>query len=182
MRAAFTSLLACLAVSIHSAGIRAQTAVAVVSGSRGSAANAAVSSAGHPAAPCRYVECALRLESGRGLVRGASGRTIGTFGFFHSSAVDTLLLGSNSAAAYARRYRSERRKGNMFLAAGWALGLGSTVYTSATHRGVGLSFVGLAAMTLVTIPASHHFGHASRDISRSVWWYNAAVVDSLSKR
>ena len=181
MRAALTSLLACLAVAVPAAASRAQTPVAVVAGSIGSGTNPAAPLAPR-ALPCSYVDCALRLEPGRGLVRGASGPTIGTFGFFHSSAVDTLLRGPDSAAAYARSYKSERRKGTMFLAAGWALGLGTTAYTSSMHRGVGLSLLGLAAMTAATIPASHHFGHASRDISRSVWWYNAAVVDSLSKR
>jgi len=181
MRAALMSLLGCLAVAVSPTASRAQTPVVVVAGSRAST-NPAGTSLARPAPPCTYVDCALRLEPGRGLVRGASGPTIGTFGFFHSSAVDTLLRGPDSAAAYARSYRSERHTGTVFLAAGWALGLGSTVYASATHRGVGINFIGLAAMTLATIPASHHFSHASRDISRSVWWYNAAVVDSLSKR
>jgi len=153
----------------------AQTPAAVVA--RQSATSVSATSA-----PCAYLDCAVRLEHGRGLVRGATGQTVGTFGILHSSAVDSLIAGSDSAAAYARHYQREEHTGRVYSITGLAVGLGATLALSATRRHAGLAVLGITAPWAFLIPASHHHQRASRDLSRSVWWYNAALVDSISKR
>jgi hypothetical protein len=166
MRALFTLLAVCSSAGLHAHTIYAQTAPAAV-------------------VRCAYVDCALRLEpssGGRRLVRGASGQVIGGFGLFHSSAVDSLLAGPDSTAANTRRYKAERHTGFMYLLAGLTAGVASMVYFKAHHQNEGIDLVGLAAVWAFTIPSAGHYSRAEQHLSRAVWWYNAAVVDSTSKR
>jgi len=134
---------------------------------------------------CAYVDCALRLEPttfGRRLVRGASGQVVGGFGFFHSSAIDSLLAGPDSAAANARRYKSEQHTGDLYFFAGLTAILGSAAYYSSHQDGVGFELAGVTAGWILSIPANRHYRRSELHLSRAVWWYNATLVDSLSKR
>jgi hypothetical protein len=137
---------------------------------------------------CTYAECALRFEPGRWgrrLVRGAAGRTVGTFGLFHSSAVDTLLAGPDSAAAYARRYGKVERKATVFQSVASGLvffGLQRALQASHRNETRAIDWVAIGAGYAAFWPAAHYQASAGSALSRSVWWYNAALVDSMSKR
>lgn len=187
MRSLLTAFVVCEALAFHARPARAQTPAAVVA-NRAASDTAGIRPASvsiRRAAPCAFVDCALRLEPGPGgrrLIRGASGQVVGGFGFFHSSAVDSLLAGPDSASVSARRYNSERHTALMYSLAALTAGVAGTVYDGAVHQQIRINFIGLGAMWALTIPASRHYRRADQNLSRSVWWYNVAVADSISRR
>ena len=70
----------------------------------------------------------------------------------------------------------------MYSLAGVTAGAASLVHFGATRHQLGFDYVGCAAVWAFSIPASHHYRRADQNLSRSVWWYNVAVADSISGR
>jgi len=128
-------------------------------------------------AGCTYATCALRLEQAWGMriVRGASGERVGRIGGF-GSGVDVLLAGTDSSRAHARRYQSNARVVSTLGLAALTTSVIALVRVNKhgeddeTARILGWSTLGIG---LVSIPFA---GRAQRSLSRSVWWYNAALA------
>lgn len=132
------------------------------------------------AAGCTYETCALRVEhaffSGPRLLRGRAGVEVSRLGAF-GGGVDTLLAGPDLAALHARRYVRDVRTAN-------TLGLLSAVAfvvvatrtdwfrDDATDSEVAIGLTG-TALALVSIPFRLH---AQQNLSRAVWFYNAALA------
>lgn len=125
------------------------------------------------AANCGYSECAVRFEGHR-LVRGVSGRPAGSIGLFHSSAIDTLLAGPDSAAVNARTYVSENRKSAVYALIGLAAFVATKVHVDAEDDVAAIDFVGFGAAIVSAMLSGHHAQGAAKGLSRSVWWYNSA--------
>ena len=132
------------------------------------------------AADCTYATCALRVERGflsQHLVRGATGERVGgNLGGF-GGGMGPLLAGPDSAAAHARDYtRNMRTSGTLGV-------LGAIAFVVAIARtdnfqdtdndavaiGASIASIGFA---IASIPFTLR---AQRDLSRAVWWYNAAL-------
>jgi hypothetical protein len=127
---------------------------------------------------CTYAECAVRFEPGawtQHLVRGASGRTVGKLGWFNSSAIDSLMAGSDSAAANARVYVSESRKSSAYWLVGTASLVFALIHTKNTQEVHAVDWSALTLALLTLGPAGRHASNATASLSRSVWWYNSTL-------
>ena len=129
---------------------------------------------------CTYDTCALRVEpailSAPRLLRGRAGLEVGSLGAF-GGGVDTLLAGPEQTVLHTHRYVRQIRAAN-------ALGLLSAVAfvvvasrtdwfrDDASDGEVALGITG-AALALVSIPFRVS---AERNLSRAVWFYNAAFA------
>jgi hypothetical protein len=140
----------------------------------------AQSTSGRAPVGCTYETCALRVEpafiAAPRLLRGRAGVEVGRLGGF-GGGVDTLLAGPELAATHARRYVRDTRVAN-------TLGLlGAVAFVVAgtrtdwfrdtadnTDRAIGISAL---ALGLASIPFNLS---AKRELSRSVWFYNAALA------
>lgn len=130
-------------------------------------------------AGCTYETCALRVEphflTPSRLLRGREGVEIGRLGAF-GGGVDSLLAGPDSAASYAHRYVTATRRANglaLLGAVAWVVALSRTdnlLDADPTTAGIALTGVGLS---IASIPFALH---AQRSLSRSVWFYNAALA------
>jgi len=143
------------------------------------AASAQVSAVRAPAG-CTYETCALRVEprflSAPLLLRGREGAEVGRLGGF-GGGVDTLLAGPDSAAAHARRYVSEIRTANtlsLLSAAAFVVVASRTNWfrDDASDGDVAVGIAG-TVLGLVSIPFRLH---AEQNLSRAVWFYNAAYA------
>jgi hypothetical protein len=140
-------LLACAAS--HPATVRAQTA---------------------SDSTCSYSQCALRVEErflSTRLVRGTSGESVGRLGWF-GSGVGVLLAGSDSAAYYARQYRSRRRTSNALGLTSAALVLLAVATTDdfLDSRALLVAAIGL---DLIALPSALR---SRGSLDRAIWWYN----------
>lgn len=147
---------------------------------------AAGSHAAHAQAPapspagCTYATCALRIEPGfwgQKLVRGAAGEAVeGLNGF--GGGVDLLLATADSGGSYGRSYvHNQRTAVILAIVAGATFGIIAT-QTGNFSRAGDVSPVGAVAMIggAGVGVASIIFGvRAARDLSRGIWWYNAAL-------
>jgi hypothetical protein len=123
-----------------------------------------------PDTTCTYSRCALRVDYGffsTRLVRGSTGDRVARLGWF-GGGVDVLLAASDSAAFYARQYRTRRKTADALGVATGALLL--VGLTSGEDFYEGGPFV-LAALTLELVSLPFVFG-IRRSLDRSVWWYN----------
>ena len=139
----------------------------------------APSSPGIPA-ECTYATCALRVERGflsEYLVRGAAGERVGgNLGGF-GGGMGPLLAGPDSAAKYARSYRSNKRTSatlGLLGAAAFVVAMARSDWfkeddEDAVANAAAIASVGFA---ISTIPFTIR---AQRDLSRGIWWYNAAL-------
>jgi hypothetical protein len=130
------------------------------------------------AAPCSYLDCALRVEPGmRGarLIRGADGRLVGRLGLFHKSGIDSLLAMPDSTGLFARRYVAERHSGLILQVIGMALLAGSAIRTTTRHHWDGWDFATQGVGYGFLIPASRRLTRADQNLSRAVWWYNSSL-------
>jgi hypothetical protein len=119
---------------------------------------------------CSYGQCALRVEDrflSTRLVRGASGESVARLGWF-GSGVGVLLAGSDSAAYYARQYRSRRTTGDALGLVGGALIL-ATIWTTDDVVDSRPLILGGIALHLISLPFA--LG-TRRSLDRAVWWYN----------
>jgi hypothetical protein len=131
-------------------------------------------------ANCTYAACALRVEGGlfsHHLVRGAAGEKVGgNLGGF-GGGVGPLLAGPDSAAAHARDYTRNMRTSGVLGALGAAAFIVAIVRSNNVEHsdtdgiaiGASIASVGFA---IASLPFSLR---AQRDLSRAVWWYNAAL-------
>ena len=122
---------------------------------------------------CSYSRCALRVEHrflSTRLVRGANGESVSRLGWF-GSGVDVLLAGSDSAAHYARQYRSKRTTSD---ALGFASAALAIVAVTTTDDFLESGPVLLAGIALELIALPFWLG-ARRSLDRSVWWYNQGL-------
>src|SRR4051812_10996158 len=129
-------------------------------------------------AGCTYETCALRIEprffASARLLRGRTGEPVGSLGGF-GSGVDTLLAGPDSAAAHARRYVTDARRAGTLGLIGAVAGIVAIVRANGNHEDddavtVGAAIAGVG-FSIASIPYALR---AAREISRSVWFYNAA--------
>jgi hypothetical protein len=132
-------------------------------------------------AGCTYATCALRVEPGfwgPRLVRGAASEEVGGRLTGFGGGVDPLLAGPDSAAFHARTYvQRTRTAGTLGLVAlaGYVVVLWQT---DNFRRGEDLNAAGTVAALAGTgagIAAGVYGLRASRALSRSIWWYNAAL-------
>jgi hypothetical protein len=131
-------------------------------------------------AGCTYETCALRVEprffASARILRGHAAEPVGSLGAF-GGGVDSLLAGPDSAAFYARRYVSDSRTSTTLgligtvavviavVSAGDIYGDDDTAATAAGIAGIGF--------TIASVPFALR---AARNLSRSVWFYNAALA------
>lgn len=143
------------------------------------AARAQVSAA-RAAAGCTYETCALRVEprffSPPLLLRGRDGVEVGRLGAF-GGGVDSLLAGPDSAAAHARRYVGEIRTANtlsLLSAVAFVVVATRTNWfrDDASDGDVAVGVTG-TVLGLASIPFRVH---AVQNLSRAVWFYNAALA------
>ena len=135
---------------------------------------------GIPAA-CTYMTCALRFEPAGflatpHLLRGAAGERVGSGIGLFGGGVDPLLAGPDSAAMYARRYVTAARTASVLGLLGTvtvavALSDNNWRTTDPSSGAVAAALVG-TALSIAAIPYAIRAG---RSVSRSVWWYNAAL-------
>lgn len=129
---------------------------------------------------CTYETCALRVEprfwGPHRLLRGREGVEVGKLGGF-GGGVDTLLAGPDSAATYARRYVHAARTANglsLLSAVAFVVVATRTDWfrDDASDGEVAIGVAG-TALALVSIPFRLR---AEQSLSRSVWFYNAALA------
>ena len=129
---------------------------------------------------CTYETCALRVEpailTAPRLLRGREGVEVGSLGAF-GGGVDTLLAGTELAATHASRYVKEIRTANSLALLSAAAFVVVAVRTDwfrdnadDTDKVLG---IGVTALALVSIPFRVH---AEDNLSRAVWFYNAAFA------
>jgi hypothetical protein len=140
----------------------------------------AQASAARARAACSYETCALRVEprffSAPLLLRGREGVEVGRLGAF-GGGIDTLLAGPDSAAAHARRYVGEIRTANalsLLSAVAFVVAVSRTDWfrDNASDGDVAIGVSG-AVLGLASIPFRIH---AVQNLSRAVWFYNAALA------
>jgi hypothetical protein len=129
---------------------------------------------------CTYETCALRVEprffSAPLLLRGREGVVVGKLGGF-GGGVDSLLAGPDSAAAHARRYVREVRTANtlsLLSAVAFVVVATRTDWfrDNASDGDVAIGVTG-TVLALASIP--FHL-RAEQNLSRAVWFYNAALA------
>ena len=134
-----------------------------------------------PGTPCDYASCVLRVEEtwfSRKLVTGAEGRVVARLGWGGPS-LERIVAISDSAAAHARAYRRAQNTGSLLTLVGAAASIASFVAyaqddLSADDRrqvvaiNVGAAVVGAVGQTFQI--------RARRELARSLWWYNRAVL------
>ena len=129
---------------------------------------------------CTYETCALRVEprffSGPRLLRGREGVEVGTLGAFGGGA-DTLLAGPESAAAHARRYVSAVRTANslsLLSAVAFVVVATRTDWfrDNARDGDVAIGITG----TVLGLCVDPLRLRAEQNLSRAVWFYNAALA------
>lgn len=126
---------------------------------------------------CTYDSCSLRLERGT-LLRGVSGERVGGATEFGGH-VDVLLQGPDSAAAWAKRFLTTRRRAGVYGLIG-AVGTAAFIVigyqrnlSDATTRN--LYWGGTVAVPLWFFSLNREGRDqdaASLSMARSVWWYN----------
>lgn len=137
-------------------------------------------SAARAPSACTYETCALRVEprfwSPPRLLRGRDGVEVGKLGAF-GGGVDTLLAGSDSAATYARRYVKAARTSNTLALVGAAAYVALLFHSDNLRNDLDNTDVALGVSGLAFGIAAIPFGlRAQRSLSRSVWFYNAALA------
>ena len=141
---------------------------------------AQTTSAAAPSCAGGYDACAVRAEvsffRGTRLVRGTAGEPVARLRGFGGSNLATLLAGSDSAVAHARRYTRASRTSGAFGLVGAAL-FATAAAIDLEDREVktsGLVLVG--AGTVAGLAATGYQLAAQRSLGRAVWWYNRDVV------
>lgn len=140
----------------------------------------AQSSATRAPVGCTYETCALSVEpailAAPRLLRGREGVEVDRLGAF-GGGVDTLLAGPELAATHARRYVREIRTANslaLLSAAAFVVVAARTDWfrnnADDTDKVLG---IGATALALVSIPFRVH---AEDNLSRALWFYNAAFA------
>jgi hypothetical protein len=127
--------------------------------------------------PCSYDSCALRVEDGwfsRRLVRGPEGTVVARLGIGGPSLAGIVQL-SDSAVAHARRYQSAQRTGDVVSLLGTIGSIAALVALDDDTSTGEVVAVNVGAAVVFAIGQGFHI-RARRELSRSLWWYNRAVV------
>lgn len=140
----------------------------------------AQSSAARAPVGCTYETCALRVEprfwGPNRLLRGREGVEVGKLGGF-GGGVDTLLAGPDSAATYARRYVTAARRSNTLGLLGGVAFVALLFHSDNFRDDLDDTDVALGITALgFSIAAIPFQLHAKQSLSRSVWFYNAALA------
>lgn len=131
-------------------------------------------------AGCTYETCALRVEprfwGPSRLLRGREGVEVGKLGAF-GGGVDSLLAGPDSAAVHARRYVGAARTSNALGLLSAAAYVALLVHTDNTTKDFDNTDIALGVTGVGFGIASIPFAlRAGRELSRAVWFYNAALA------
>ena len=137
-----------------------------------------------PPRDCTYASCALRL-SGRTIYAGQEGREVGSFGFFAAPPLRPLVELSDSASHYFAIVENNHRSGRIMSFAGtgmvylaWGLLRAWDHRTFQTSDWITLG-VGVAGMAGSIV--GYRRTHRARDaLTKSIWWYNAALANPPS--
>ena len=129
--------------------------------------------------PCTYDACVLRVEDGwfsRRLVRGPEGTVVARLGIGGPSLASVVSI-SDSAVAHARRYQSAQRTGAILTTVGSLGTIAAVVALNLEDRDVdqealAVNVAGLA----VWVVGNTYLYKARRELGRSLWWYNRAVL------
>ena len=130
--------------------------------------------AGCAAAPS-YDRCALRFEEPH-IVVGQRGDRIARVGLFSVPDLRPRVQGSDSAAAYARRFRARQLASNTGLWASLGLSIGAGVVGAPAARRddrmppVVAAMLGASVGSLVYAIYEQHRARAA--LARTMWWYN----------
>lgn len=130
--------------------------------------------------PCSYDSCVLRVEDGwfsRKLLRGPEGVEVARLGFRGPSLASMVQI-SDSAVAHARSYQRAQNVGATLTTVGSIAALTATIVLNEQNTDVrdeawAVNIGGLA----VWVVGNTFLYKARRELSRSIWWYNRAVMD-----
>lgn len=133
------------------------------------------------AAPCTYDSCALRVEDtwlSRRLVVGPEGRTVARLGLGGPSLAN-IVQRSDSAVVHARRYERAQTTGAVLTLVGTIGSLASFIAAAprdaSADRDV-LVAVNIGSLVVGLVGQGFQI-RARRELARSLWWYNRAVVE-----
>lgn len=137
-----------------------------------------------PPRDCTYASCALRL-SGRTIYAGQEGREAGSFGFFAAPQLRPLVELSDSASHYFAIVEENHRSGRIMSFAGQGMFTVAWVLLSAwDHRTLQTSdwiTLGVGVAGTAAFIVGHRRTHRAEDaLTKSIWWYNAALADPPS--
>lgn len=129
--------------------------------------------------PCSYDSCVLRVEDGwfsRKLLRGPEGTVVARLGLGGPSLASVVAI-SDSAVVHARRYQSAQRTGSILTTVGSVGTIAAVIALNLQDRDVddeaiAVNVAGLA----VWIAGNSYLYKARRELGRSLWWYNRAVM------
>ena len=133
------------------------------------------------AVPCSYDRCALRVEDtwlSRRLVVGPEGRTVARLGLGGPSLVN-IVQRSDSAVAHARRYERAQATGAVLTLVGTIGSLATFVAAAQRDAGDGrdaLVAVNIGSLVVGLVGQGFQI-RARRELARSLWWHNRAVVE-----
>lgn len=130
--------------------------------------------------PCSHDACVLRVEDGwlsRKLLRGPEGTVVARLGFGGPSLASVVQL-SDSAVAHARSYQRAQMVGSTLTTVGSIAAIAATIVLNQQNRDVrdealAVNVGGLA----VWVVGNTFLYKARREMNRSLWWYNRAVMD-----
>lgn len=127
-----------------------------------------------------YDACAVRAEagffSGLRVVRGASGTDVGRVRAFGAPRLESMLAGSDSAVAHARRYTRAARGSSLLGAVGGALFAAAAVVDLRDREVTDAGLVLVGAGSVFGIASFVQQLKAQRALSRATWWYNRDLV------
>lgn len=128
--------------------------------------------------PCRYDECALRVE-GRHILAGAAGTRAATFNLIGSTDLSALVSG-DSATFYAHQFERRQSTGGALSLVGGLIGVAGLVWAYSddnggwdTSEGGFWMMVGGAGVGLV---GSISINKAKKDLARAIWWNNRELL------
>jgi hypothetical protein len=130
--------------------------------------------------PCTFDTCVLRVEDGwfsRKLVRGPEGTVVTRLGLGGPS-LESVVAISDSAVVHAQRYRRAQTTGSVLTTIGSVGTLVAVIAlnqrdTDVDDEAIAVNVAGLA----VWVVGNTFLYKARRELQRSVWWYNRAVMD-----
>jgi hypothetical protein len=122
---------------------------------------------------CTYATCALRVEPGflgASVVRGAEGERVAGLGAGGTRPrLSELVRTSPQAAAYARAYERNARRGALMSAVGTLLLITPAFQDQRVQDYEIAAVLGGAALA---VGGSVNLMRANRSLSRALWWYN----------
>lgn len=129
--------------------------------------------------PCSHDGCVLRVEDGwmsRKLLRGPEGTVVARLGFGGPSLASVVQI-SDSAVVHARRYQRAQAIGSTLTTLGSVSAIAATIVLNQQNRDVRDEAIAVNVGGLAVWVVGNTFLYkARREMNRSVWWYNRAVM------